>query len=76
MQNPEAGLAVYTSSDGLQERLKQGWWQYLASWVTSPKDFVIASVPLEKVVTVKTIIADDKLGAVYSELLDTGECLT
>ena len=76
MQTPEAGLAVYTSSEGLQERLKQGWWQYLVSWIRSPKDFVLATVPLEKVVTVKTIIADEKLGPLYAELLHTGETLS
>ncbi len=73
MQTPEAGLAIYTSSAGLQERMKKGWWSYLTSWITSPKDFVLATIPLDKVVTVKTIIADDKLGSLYEELLNTGK---
>lgn len=73
LQNPEAGLAVYTSVPEMEERLHQSWWQRLYSWAIPPKDFVIARVPLDHVVTVKTVIADEKLGPLYKELLSAGK---
>ena len=37
---------------------------------------MVASIPLDKVVTTKTVIADETLGPIYKELLDSGKCYT
>ena len=72
LQNPEVGLAVYPAQADVEERLTKGWWQWATSWMRSPKDFVLATVPLDHAVTVKTIVADVKLGQEYEQLLRDG----
>ena len=66
-------MAVYIDEKGLEEKLKgRWWWTRVASWLR-PSDFVLASIPLENVVTSTTITADEKLGALYKSLLETGD---